>query len=139
MNGGMPQTVIFPKYPVFNSLSGNLRDTVMTSVSRSTHRDKIVSLLGYTSAIKSKIESSYTLLKTEKISEKQMNDAFTISAVMSIVLCVYMMAFYNVIINYGDADFDSSRVIGLGRFALSLVQLSMTLVYAYYWLRFKIW
>lgn len=111
----------------------------MTSVQRSTHRDKIVSLLGYTSAVKSKIESSYNLLKTEKISEKQMNDAFNISAVMSIVICIYMMTFYNVIINYGEADFDSSRQVGLGRLALSLVQFSMTLVYAYYWLRFKIW
>lgn len=68
-----------------------------------------------------------------------MNDAFNISAIMSVVLCIYMMLFYNVIINYGEADFDSSRVIGLGRFALSLVQLSMSLVYAYYWIRFKIW
>ena len=48
-----------------------------------------------------------------------------------------MMAYYNVIINYRDADFDSSRVIGLGRFALNLVQLFMTLVYVYYWLRLK--
>jgi hypothetical protein len=55
INGGVAQTVIFPKFPVFNSLTGNLRDTVMNSVSRSTHRDKIVSLLGYTSAIKNKI------------------------------------------------------------------------------------
>lgn len=139
INGGIPQTVIFPKYPVFNSLTGNLRDTVMNSVSRSTHRDKIVSLLGYTSAIKNKIESSYVLLKTEHISEKHMNDAFNISAIMSIVLCVYMMTFYNVIINYGDADFDSSRIIGLGKFALSLIQFSMSLVYAFYWLKFKIW
>ena len=68
-----------------------------------------------------------------------MNNAFHISAIMSVVLCIYMMMFYNVIINYGEADFDSSRVIGLGRFALSLVQLSMSLVYAYYWIRFKIW
>lgn len=63
VNEGVEQTVIFPKYPVFNSLTGGLRDSVMAGVSRSSHRDKIVSLLGYTSAIKSKIESSYTLLK----------------------------------------------------------------------------
>jgi hypothetical protein len=79
------------------------------------------------------------LLKTEKISEKQMNDAFNISAIMSIVTCVYMMTYYDVIINYGEADFDSSRIIGLGRFALSLVQFSMSIVYAFYWLKFKIW
>lgn len=55
MNAGHLQTIIFPKYPVFHSLSGNLRNTVMDAVFRTTHRDKIVSLLGYTSAIKSKI------------------------------------------------------------------------------------
>ena len=64
MNAGKEQLVIFPKYPVFNSLSENLRDTVMGSVERATHRDKIVSLLGFSDAIKNKIESSYTLLKT---------------------------------------------------------------------------
>jgi hypothetical protein len=68
-----------------------------------------------------------------------MNDAFTISAIMSIVVCIYMMLHYDVIINYGEADFEAPRVIGLGRFSLSLIQLSMALVYAYYWLTFKIW
>ena len=68
-----------------------------------------------------------------------MNDAFTISAIMSIVVCFYMMMYYNVIINYGEADFDAPRIIGLTRFGLSLIQLSMALVYAYFWLRFKIW
>jgi len=55
MNAGQTQVIIFPKYPVFNSLSSNLRDTVMSAVSRTTHREKIVSLLGYTGAIKTKI------------------------------------------------------------------------------------
>ena len=53
--GGTDQIVIFPKYPVFKSLTGGLRDTVMNSVDRSTHRAKIVSLQGYSSAIKSKM------------------------------------------------------------------------------------
>lgn len=55
INNGVEQLVIFPKYPVFKSLTGGLRDTVMNSVERSTHRDKIVSLMAYTGAIKSKI------------------------------------------------------------------------------------
>lgn len=68
-----------------------------------------------------------------------MNSAFNISAFMSIVICIYMMFFYDVIINYGEADFSSNRIISLGRIALCLIQLSMSIVYAYYWLRFKIW
>ena len=111
----------------------------MEKVSRTTHRDKIVSLLGFTSSIKTKIESSYSLLKEEQITEQHMNDAFRISAIMSIVICVYMMVYYDVIINYGEADFSANRLVGLGRMALSLVQLSMSIVYMYYWLRFRIW
>jgi hypothetical protein len=68
-----------------------------------------------------------------------MNTSFNLSAVMSIVLCVYMMKFYDVIIEYGEADFTSGRLIGLGRFFLSLIQLSMALVYAYYWYKLRIW
>lgn len=96
-------------------------------------------MLGYTSAIKSKIESSYTLLKMEKISEVHMNNAFKISAIMSFVVCLYMMWFYDVIIQYGEARYEARRLVGLGRFFLSLVQLSMTLVSAYYWYKFRIW
>jgi hypothetical protein len=68
-----------------------------------------------------------------------MNDAFKISAIMSVVLCVYMMIYYDVIISYQEAEYSSNRIIGLGRFALSLIQLSMSLVYAFYWIKFKIW
>jgi hypothetical protein len=139
VNAGNTQTIIFPKYPVFNSLSSNLRDAVMEKVQRTTHRDKIVSLLGYTSSIKTKIESSYSLLKVEKITEQHMNDAFRISALMSVLICLYMMVYYDIIINYSEADFSANRLIGLGRIVLCLIQLSMSIVYAYYWLRFKIW
>ena len=139
INNNIKQIVIFPKYPVFNSLTGGLRDTIMNSVERSTHRDKIVSLQGYTTAIKNKIESSYTLLKEEGITEQHMNDAFRYSAAMSICICLFMMLHYDVIISYQEAEFNASRITGLLRFAASLVQLSMALVYAYYWLKFKIW
>jgi hypothetical protein len=70
----------------------------MSVVERGSHRDKIVSLLGYTNGIKDKIEKSYTLEKTEHITEKNMNNSFILSAIMSIVLCIYMMQFYDVII-----------------------------------------
>jgi hypothetical protein len=79
------------------------------------------------------------LEKKENISEKNMNNSFLLSAVMSIVLCVYMMQFYDVIIEYGEAEFTSGRLIGLGRFFLSLVQLSMSCVYAYFWFKLRIW
>ena len=133
------QVVLFPKHPVFNSLSGNLRDYVMTNVERGSHRDKIVSLLGFIGGIGEKKKKSYTLEKKENISEKNMNNSFVLSAVMSIVLCIYMMQFYDVIIEYGEAEFTSGRLIGLGRFFLSLIQLSMSCVYGFYWFKLRIW
>lgn len=52
---GSDQFIYFPKYPVFSSLTGNLRDYIMKQVNRESHRDKIVSLLGYTDGVKEKI------------------------------------------------------------------------------------
>ena len=53
------QNVYFPRHPFLKSLSGGLRDYVMKEVERGTHRDKIVSLLGYRNDIKSIMEVSY--------------------------------------------------------------------------------
>mgnify|MGYP000221092185 CR=1 FL=1 len=58
---GVNQTVYFPKFPVFDSLAGNLRDIIMLEVNRESHRDKIVSLLAYSDGIKEKMEYSYNL------------------------------------------------------------------------------
>jgi hypothetical protein len=92
---------LFPKHPVFNSLSGNLRDYVMAQVERGSHRDKIVSMLGYVGGVGDKLQKSYTLEKEENISEKNMKNSFYLSAIMSIVLCVYMMNFSDIIIEFG--------------------------------------
>ena len=59
----------FPKYPVFDSLAGNLRDYIMHEVNRSSHRDKIVTMLSYTDGVKNKIEYSYQLKKNKGITE----------------------------------------------------------------------
>lgn len=52
---GADQVIYFPKYPVFSSLTGNLRDYIMKQVNRNSHRDKIVSLLSFTEGVKEKI------------------------------------------------------------------------------------
>lgn len=129
----------FPRYPVFSSLSPNLRDYVMAEVERSTHRDKIVSLLGFVSGIKEKIEYSYNLQKKEKITEKNMTDSYTLAATFSVIICMYMMFFYDIIVEYEEAEFTSSSYVGLVKFAISLVQLGFSFMYAYYWYKLKIW
>ena len=49
------------------------------------------------------------------------------------------MFFYDVIVEYGEAEFTSTRLIRLTRLVLSLIQLSMAIVYAYYWYILKNW
>ncbi len=68
-----------------------------------------------------------------------MKQSFQISAVLSFLICFYMILYYDIIIGDGYADFTSERIIGLVRLVLSLAQLSMSIVYAYFWKRFRIW
>lgn len=64
---GKDQTVFFPNFPVFASLTPNLRDYIMNVVARDSHRDKIVSLLGFVEDVREKIEYSYNLEKKENL------------------------------------------------------------------------
>ena len=52
---------------------------------------------------------------------------------------MYMMFFYDIIVEYEQAEFTSSGYVGLVKFAISLVQLGFSLMYAYYWYKLKIW
>lgn len=104
---GSDQVIYFPKYPVFSSLTGNLRDFIMTAVTRDSHRDKIVSLLGYTDGVKEKIEYSYNLKKIQKITEQNMVDSFQIASRLSIIICIFIGYFYHISIEYQEAEYYS--------------------------------
>jgi hypothetical protein len=90
--------IYFAKYPVFSSLTGNLRDFIMHGVTRDSHRDKIVSLLSFTEGVKEKMEYSYNLKKIKKITEQNMKGSFKIASNLSIFLCLYIGIFYQVTI-----------------------------------------
>lgn len=68
-----------------------------------------------------------------------MTKCYHAASFMSVVICIFLFMFYGVIIEYGDAEFTSNRIIMSIRFILSLMQLSMSICYAYYWLLLKIW
>lgn len=72
----------------------------MVSVARDSHRDKIVSLLSYTDGVKSKIEYSYNLKKKKNISESNMDDSFKMAGILSVIICLYIILFYQVNIEY---------------------------------------
>ncbi len=68
-----------------------------------------------------------------------MTDSYNIAAFISIIICLYMMVFYDIIVEYEAAEFTSNSYIGFGKFGLSLVQLGFSLMYAYYWYKLRIW
>jgi hypothetical protein len=111
----------------------------MSKVSRDTHRDKIVTLLSYEKGIEQKMEYSYNLQKIERVSEKNMNNSFWWASTISIILCLYMAVFYDIIIEYGQAEYTANLPIGLVRFVLSCVQMIFSLLYFYYWHKLNIW
>ena len=73
------------------------------------------------------------------ITEENLKNSYYYASVMSVILCIFMMFFYDVIVEYGEADFTSTRLIRLTRLVLSLIQLSMAIVYAYYWYILNNW
>ena len=52
---------------------------------------------------------------------------------------MYMMFFYDIIVEYEAAEFTSKSYVGVVKFGISLVQLGFSLMYAYYWYKLKIW
>ena len=46
------------------------------------------------------MEYSYVLKKTEGIVEKNMTDTYKYAAIMSVVVCIFMMLYYNVIVEF---------------------------------------
>lgn len=68
-----------------------------------------------------------------------MDNSYKAASFMSVVICIYLFLYYGVIIEYGDVEFTSNRIYTNIRFVLSLIQLSMSLCYAYFWLRLQIW
>jgi hypothetical protein len=126
-------------YPVFDSLAGNLRDFIMRQVNRSSHRDKIVTLLSYTEGVKNKIEYSYQLKKKQGITEASMTDSFNVASILSCIICVYILVFYNINIEYQEAEYYSKFTLSAGQFILSFTQLVFTILYFFYWFQLKLW
>jgi hypothetical protein len=70
----------------------------MKNVERSTHRDKIVTLLSYKHGLKEKILESYKLEKRDSITEENMTESYKKAAMVSVILCVYIFLFYDIYI-----------------------------------------
>lgn len=62
-----------------------------------------------------------------------MKDSFKVAAYLSVFICLYIMYFYNIIIEYQEAEFYSDLAVGLVRFGLSFFQLTFTVLYVFYW------
>lgn len=68
-----------------------------------------------------------------------MKDSFNVAATLSVVICAYIIYWYNIIIEYQEAEFYSDIWVELVRISLSFFQLIFTLLYFFYWLELKLW
>jgi hypothetical protein len=68
-----------------------------------------------------------------------MEKCYTNASNLSILICIYMIIFYQVYIEYGGAEYTSSWLIVSIRFILSLFQLKYAFLYGYTWYKLKIW
>lgn len=136
---GNDQTVFFPNYPVFSSLTDNLRDYIMVEVTRDSHRDKIVSLLSFTDGVKNKIQYSYNLKKKKNINESNMDDSFKVASILSVIICLYITVFYKISIEYQQAEYYTNFTYSAGLFLLSFIQLVFSILYVFYWFQLRLW
>jgi hypothetical protein len=56
-----------------------------------------------------------------------------------VFICAYIIYFYNIVIEYQEAEFYSDISIGLARVALSFFQLTFTVLFVFYWFELKLW
>lgn len=57
-------------------------------------------MLSYTEGVKNKIEYSYQLKKQKGITEDSMNSSFKAACILSFIICIYILVFYQVNIEY---------------------------------------
>ena len=111
----------------------------MKEVKRETRREKVVSLLGYVQGVNEKCTELYQYEKCENIKEEDMIKNYKNASHMSLLICLYMMLYYDVYVEYGTADFTSSWPHLIVRFSLSAIQAYFSLNYARIWYKLKIW
>lgn len=127
------QILYFPNHPVFSSLSGELRDSVMYEVSRETRRDKIVSLMNQFDLIKTEMEHSFILENTHNINEKKVKRVKLTASILSIIIMVYLSTVYSVYVEYQEFELVAAPIKAAVLHLLCLVQLGFSCWYGYLW------
>ena len=111
------QIIYFPKHPVYAYLSRTTRTSIMDSIDRSTHRDKIIGLVKTTNEITEEINYNFELdhetkffgfpvsIPASKISKYQ-----NISLILALVIC--LLLFFTVSVIYYPEDEDIEYELG---------------------------
>ena len=68
-----------------------------------------------------------------------MTDSFRVAAILSVIICIYITVFYQVNIEYQNAEYYSKFTVATGRFVLSFIQLVFSILYFFYWFQLKLW
>lgn len=66
-----------------------------------------------------------------------MDDSFKVAATLSVIICLYITLFYQINVQYFQAEYYSSFAIGAVRFGLSFIQLIFTILFIFYCLELR--
>ena len=77
--------------------------------------------------------------KKKNINESNMDDSFSVASKLSVIICLYITLFYQVSIEYQQAEYYSSIAKSSGLFVLSFIQLVFTILYVFYWYQLRLW
>jgi len=62
-----------------------------------------------------------------------MEDAVSIASNLSIIICFFIAYFYQINVQYFQAEYYTTVTIGSIRFVLSFIQLIFTILFIFYW------
>ena len=90
-------------------------------------------MLAYSDGIREKMEYSYNLEKKKNITESNMEDSLSVASKLSIGICIFILYFYQINVQYFQAEYYTSFTIGAVRFFFSFIQLIFTILFIFYW------
>lgn len=68
-----------------------------------------------------------------------MEDSLSVASKLSILICLFIVYFYQINVQYFKAEYYTSFTIGAVRFAFSFMQLIFTVLFIFYWYELRLW
>ena len=62
-----------------------------------------------------------------------MEDSLNVASKLSIFICIFIVYFYQINVQYFEAEYYTNFTVGAVRFIFSFIQLVFTILFIFYW------